>query len=246
MKTYGFHGLHGRPLPIACGVRSRRPDLDIFVVTGDGDCCAIGAGHWLHAIRYNMNLTILMLDNNIYGLTKMQTSPTTRQGERSNTHPRGSFFVELNPFSVNLSISNVSFVAQTVDWNPPHLYETIKRAHEHPGAAFVRIFQRCPHYTAHVFAPAQSDPTKVLVMTHPDGIPLDPIVARLYSNQVEHDPTDMAHARELAERTDGFVIGLFYQDAQRPRYDEMTALGADMSVPAKLAGLERALDRFTL
>jgi 2-oxoglutarate ferredoxin oxidoreductase subunit beta len=244
MKTYGFHGLHGRPLPIACGVKSRRPDLDVFVVTGDGDCCAIGAGHWIHALRYNMNLTILMLDNNIYGLTKMQTSPTTRRGERSNTHPDGSFFVELNPITVNLGISNISFVAQTVDWNPPHLYECIKRAHQHPGAAFVRIYQRCPHYTSHVFAAAQADPTKVRVMTHPDGIPLDPMVARMYSNQVEHDPADMQHARELAEQTDAFTIGLFYQNTDRPRYDDVTSIGVGMLLHDKLDGIEKALDRF--
>ncbi|MEZ5395919.1 MAG: thiamine pyrophosphate-dependent enzyme [Bryobacterales bacterium] len=246
MKTYGFHGLHGRPLPIACGVKSRRPDLDVFVVTGDGDCCAIGTAHWIHALRYNMNLTILMLDNNIYGLTKMQTSPTTHRGERSNTHPHGSFFVELNPIAVNLGISNISFVAQTIDWNPPHLYETIKRAHAHPGAAFVRIFQRCPHYTSHVFAAAQSDPTKVRVLVHPNGIPLDPMVARLYSNQVEHDPSDMAHARELADRTEAFTIGLFYQNTERPRYDDVTSVGVGMSLQDKLAGLQKTLDRFDI
>ena len=119
MKTYGFHGLHGRAFPLACGVRSRRPDLDIFVVTGDGDCCAIGTAHWIHAIRYNMNLTVLLLDNNIYGLTKMQTSPTTRPGERSNTHPKGSVLPALNPIQVTLGIENASFVAQTIDWHPP-------------------------------------------------------------------------------------------------------------------------------
>ena len=142
MSTYGFHGLHGRAFPVACGVRSRRPDLHIFVVTGDGDCCAIGTAHWIHTIRYNMDLTILLLDNNIYGLTKNQTSPTTRIGERSNTHPKGSFLSPLNPISVTLGITNASFVAQTIDWNPPHLYNTIKAAHEHQGLSFVRVLQR--------------------------------------------------------------------------------------------------------
>ena len=105
MSTYGFHGLHGRAFPVACGIRSRRPDLHMFVVTGDGDCCAIGTAHWIHAIRYNMDLTILLLDNNIYGLTKNQTSPTTRIGERSNTHPKGSYLPPLNPISVTLGIT---------------------------------------------------------------------------------------------------------------------------------------------
>ena len=90
MKTYGFHGLHGRAFPVACGVKSRRPDLHVFVVTGDGDCCAIGAGHWVHALRYNMDMTVILLDNNVYGLTKNQTSPTTRLGEHTNTHPHGA------------------------------------------------------------------------------------------------------------------------------------------------------------
>ena len=85
MGTYGFHSLHGRALPVAEGIRARRHDLSIFVVTGDGDCCAIGAGHWIHALRYNMKMTVLLLDNNIYGLTKKQTSPTTPAQTRTNT-----------------------------------------------------------------------------------------------------------------------------------------------------------------
>jgi len=133
ISTYGFHGLHGRAFPVAEGIRSRRPDLHMFVVTGDGDCCAIGTGHWIHAVRYNMDLTVLLLDNNIYGLTKNQTSPTTRTGEKSNTHPSGSSLPPLNPIAVTLGITNASFVAQTIDWNPPHLYSTIRAAYEHRG-----------------------------------------------------------------------------------------------------------------
>ncbi len=246
MKTYGFHGLHGRPLPIACGVKSRRPDLNVFVVTGDGDCCAIGTSHWIHALRYNMDLTILMLDNNIYGMTKMQTSPTTRTGEKSNTHPGGSFFTPINPTAVNLGISNVSFVAQTIDWNPPHLYQTLRQAFEHRGASFVRIFQRCPHYTPHVFASAQSDPSRVLVMTHDTGVPLDPLVAGLFPNRIEHDPSNLAEARELADRDDVFAIGLFYRNENRSCYNDVTARGVGMSKSEKLAGLEATLDRFAV
>ncbi|MEZ5400689.1 MAG: thiamine pyrophosphate-dependent enzyme [Bryobacteraceae bacterium] len=247
MGTYGFHGLHGRPLPIACGVRSRRPDLHLFVVTGDGDCCAIGAAHWIHAIRYNMDLTVLLLDNNIYGLTKMQTSPTTRHGEKSNTHPGGSFFAPLNPISVTLGIANASFVAQTIDWNPPHLYATIKAAHAHKGTSFVRVFQRCPHYTSHVFAPAQEDPSNVRVLTHPDGImPADPAVLRMFSSRVEHDPRDLAEARALADSDAMFTIGLFYRSDASYRYDHDTAHGLSMGRGDKLTALDRALDRFAV
>ena len=90
MGTYGFHGLHGRALPIAEGIKMRRPDLHVFVNTGDGDCCSIGAAHWLHAARYNMDMTVMMHDNNIYGLTNKQASPTSPRGTRSNTTPRGA------------------------------------------------------------------------------------------------------------------------------------------------------------
>jgi len=248
MKTYGFHGLHGRALPVAQGIRSRRPDLDIFVVTGDGDCCAIGTGHWIHSIRYNMNMTVLLLDNNIYGLTKAQTSPTTRMDERSNTHPMGSFFVPINPISVVLGIANASFVAQTVDWNPPHLYETVMAAHKHQGNSFVRIFQRCPHYTSHIFADAQQDTSKVLLMRHEDGIGLPEAVLNTFKNQVEHDPTDLARARELADQNNGNVlpIGLFYHNPNAQRYDKVTATGLEMSPPEKIAALDKALDQFMI
>lgn len=246
MATYGFHGLHGRPLPIACGVKSRRPDLHVFVVTGDGDCCAIGTAHWIHALRYNMDLTILLLDNNIYGLTKMQTSPTTRPGEKSNTHPHGAVLPALNPISVSLGINNVSFLAQTIDWNPPHLYQTIRKAYEHPGSGFVRIFQRCPHYTDHVFSTAQHDPQRILALEHADGIPIDPAVDRFFPNRVEHDPSDLQAARELAQREDVFVTGLFYRNPNQVRYDHASAKGAAMSPAAKLAGIERTLDRFQI
>ena len=128
MKTYGFHGIHGRALPIAEGVKMARPDLHVFVNTGDGDCCSIGAAHWVHAIRYNMNLTLMLHDNQIYGLTKMQASPTSPLGTKSNTTPRGSYLAALNPLSVTLGVQNVSFVAQAVDWIPEMLYDIIKAA----------------------------------------------------------------------------------------------------------------------
>ena len=118
MRTYGFHGIHGRALPIAEGIKLARPDLHVFVNTGDGDCCSIGAAHWIHAIRYNMNLTVLLHDNHIYGLTKKQASPTSPVGTKSNTTPRGSYLDAMSPLTVTLGIQNASFVAQAVDWIP--------------------------------------------------------------------------------------------------------------------------------
>ena len=246
MSTYGFHGLHGRAFPVACGIRARRPDLHMFVITGDGDCCAIGTAHWIHTIRYNMNLTILLLDNNVYGLTKNQTSPTSHLGERSNTYPKGSFLGPLNPISVTLGITNASFVAQTVDWNPPHLYNTIRAAYEHPGAAFVRILQRCPHFTSHVFAEPQRDLSQVLFMKHEHGIPLDPSIAKMFPNTVEHDPHNLAEARTLAESTDAYPIGLFYRNENALRYDRATSQGIHMPAAQKLEAIEKNLERFVI
>jgi 2-oxoglutarate ferredoxin oxidoreductase subunit beta len=246
MKTYGFHGLHGRALPVACGVRSRRPDLSIFVVTGDGDCCAIGTAHWIHAIRYNMDLTILLLDNNVYGLTKNQTSPTSRRGEKSNTQPRGSFFAPLSPISVVLGINNASFVAQTVDWNPPHLYATIRAAHEHKGASFVRILQRCPHFSSHVFAPAQEDYNQLLLMDNGDGITLEEPIKRMFPNRVNHNPRNLPEARALADRTDVYPIGLFYKNNEASRYDEVTAIGLGTTQTEKLTAINKMFDQFAV
>jgi 2-oxoglutarate ferredoxin oxidoreductase subunit beta len=227
-------------------VRARRPDLHIFMVTGDGDCCAIGTAHWIHAIRYNMDLTVLLLDNNIYGLTKNQTSPTTRTGEKSNTHPRGSVLPPLNPLSVTLGIANASFVAQTIDWNPPHLYNTIKAAHEHKGLSFVRVLQRCPHFTSHVFAGVQHDLSQVMLMTHENGIPLDANIARLFPNRAAHDPHDLQEAKRIAEREDVYPIGLLYRNQSAARYDLATSQGLGRTQQQKLAAVEKALDRFAV
>ena len=142
MKTYGFHSIHGRSLPVATGIKMTRPDLTVFTVMGDGDCCSIGAAHWVHAIRYNIDMVAMLLDNNIYGLTKNQTSPTTPQGHASNTQPLGSYLPALNPMEVTLGVTNASFVAQTADWVPAHLYQTIRAAYKHKGFSFVRVLQR--------------------------------------------------------------------------------------------------------
>ncbi|MCB9526110.1 MAG: 2-oxoglutarate oxidoreductase [Myxococcales bacterium] len=246
MGTYGFHGLHGRALPVAAGVKARRPELKVWVATGDGDCCSIGAGHWIHAIRYNMDMTVMLFDNAIYGLTKKQTSPTSPKGLSTNTHPRGAWLPPLNPTQATLGFTNVSFVAQTVDWNPVHLHATLKKAYEHKGLSFVRILQRCPTYTDKVFDDLQSDPRKILVLEHERGVPVDPALDRVFPTRQAHDPSDMGAARALAARDDVFAIGLLFQDESCPRYEDFTRRGLDMSVDDKLAGLDAALDRFAL
>ncbi|MHC4974065.1 MAG: thiamine pyrophosphate-dependent enzyme [Planctomycetota bacterium] len=220
MKTYGFHGIHGRALPVATGIKLRRPDLSVFVVMGDGDCCSIGAAHWIHAIRYNIDMVALLLDNNIYGLTKNQTSPTTPQGRKSNTQPQGSFLPALNPLSVTLGVTNASFVAQTADWVPGHLYATLQAAYRHRGFAFVRILQRCPVWVPELFQDAVLKPESTQLLVHAEGI-RDADSELIYKNQAPHDPADLDEARHLAEATDTVRIGLFYRDEAAPRYEDL-------------------------
>ncbi len=224
MKTYGFHGIHGRALPVATGVKLTRPELDVFVVMGDGDCVSIGAAHWIHALRYNVDMVALLLDNNIYGLTKKQTSPTTPQGYKSNTQPRGSYLPAMNPLEATLGVTNASFVAQTAEWVPAHLFATLKAAHQHRGFSFVRILQRCPHFTPDMYSEAVKKPALVQVLTHPEGIRVEGL-EQLYPNQVRHDPADIHAARELAEDASVIRLGLFFRDESRPRYEETRALG---------------------
>jgi 2-oxoglutarate ferredoxin oxidoreductase subunit beta len=246
LHAYGFHGLHGRALPVAEGVKARRPDLHVWVATGDGDCCSIGAGHWVHAVRYNMDMTVMLFDNAVYGLTKKQTSPTTPVGFVTNTHPRGAWLPPLNVVQATLGFTNVSFVARTVDWNPPHLYQTLKAAYHHRGLAFVHILQRCPTYTDEIFDEVRRDPDRILLLTHPDGVPADPAVERMYENRREHDPSDLAAARRWADHAERIAIGLFYRNPGAPRYDAYTAEGLGMTAAEKLAALDRELDRFAV
>ena len=177
MGTYGFHGLHGRALPIAEGIKMRRPDLHVFVNTGDGDCCSIGAAHWVHATRYNMDMTVMMHDNNIYGLTKKQASPTSPKGTFSNTTPRGSDLEAFDPLIATLGMSNLSFVAQVADWIPELLYKIISQAFHHRGFSFIRILQRCPEFLPDHFEACVQDPDKLLILTHDDGIQMTPGLA---------------------------------------------------------------------
>lgn len=247
MNTYGFHGLHGRAFPVACGVKFRRPDLNVFVVTGDGDCCSIGAGHWVHAIRYNMKMVALLFDNAIYGLTKKQTSPTSPIGTSSNTHPGGSFLPPINPIQSTLGLPNVSFVAQTADWKPAHLHATIRKAYEHPGLSFVRIIQRCPIWMNDSMEPTVKDPDAITVLNHENGIALDEKQLAKFRNVVTHDPSDLVKAREVAEIVNETVpIGLFYQNKTAYRYDEYGTHNLGISSENRVRAINELMDRYAV
>ncbi len=145
MNTYGFHTIHGRAPAIATGLRLARPDLKVFVVTGDGDGLSIGGNHLLHVLRRNVNVTILLFNNKVYGLTKGQYSPTTEFGKATKSTPMGSADRPVSPCAFALG-SGATFVARMVDRNVAHMEETLKRAAQHAGAAFVEILQNCNVY----------------------------------------------------------------------------------------------------
>jgi len=247
MKTYGFHGLHGRAFPVAEGVKFRRPDLHVFVITGDGDCCSIGAGHWVHAIRYNMKMVVLLFDNSIYGLTKKQTSPTSPLGTKTNTHPTGSVLPPINPIQSTLGLANVSFVAQTVDWKPAHLNATIKKAYDHPGLAFVRIVQRCPIWMRENYEPTVKDPDAITVLNHENGIVLEQDALKKFRHIQEHDPSDIVKAREVAELVkETTPIGLFYQNKKAARYDEYGAHNLGIPVEDRINAIKSLMDKYAI
>ncbi|BFU42183.1 2-oxoacid:ferredoxin oxidoreductase subunit beta [Krasilnikovia sp. MM14-A1004] len=142
MNTYGMHSIHGRAPAIATGLSSSRPDLSVWVVTGDGDALSIGGNHLIHALRRNVNLKILLFNNRIYGLTKGQYSPTSELGKITKSTPAGSADSPFNPLSLALG-AEATFVARTIDSDRKHLQSVLRAAAEHKGSAFVEIYQNC-------------------------------------------------------------------------------------------------------
>ena len=151
MNTYGMHSIHGRAPAIATGLATTRPDLDVWVVTGDGDSLSIGGNHLIHALRRNVNLTILLFNNQIYGLTKGQYSPTSEVAKVTKSTPFGSLEQPFNPLSLALG-AEATFVARTHDMDRKHMMETFRRAHQHRGASFVEIYQNCNVFNDGAFA----------------------------------------------------------------------------------------------
>src|ERR671938_546840 len=150
LDTYGMHSIHGRAPAIATGLAVSRPDLSVFVVTGDGDALSIGGNHLIHALRRNVNLTILLFNNRIYGLTKGQYSPTSEPGKITKSTPAGSVDEPFNPVSLALG-AEATFVARTLDSDRKHLTSVLRQAVEHRGSALVEIYQNCPIFNDGAF-----------------------------------------------------------------------------------------------
>ena len=145
MDTYGFHGIHGRASSIASGLKMARPDLDVWVTSGDGDLLSIGGNHFIHTLRRNLDLVIMMFNNKIYGLTKGQYSPTSEHGKVTKSSPFGTLEEPFNPLTLALG-SGGSFVARTMDRDPKHMQDIIAKGKGHKGTAFIEIFQNCNIY----------------------------------------------------------------------------------------------------
>ena len=159
MNTYGIHGIHGRAPAIATGLKIARPDLQVWVITGDGDALSIGGNHFVHAIRRNPDLKVIMFNNRIYGLTKGQYSPTSPVGKVTKSSPMGAIDSPLNPLSVAIGCE-ATFVARAIDVSIKHLTEVLRRAGEHHGTAFVEVYQNCNVFNDGAFEYATSRETK--------------------------------------------------------------------------------------
>jgi 2-oxoglutarate/2-oxoacid ferredoxin oxidoreductase subunit beta len=172
MNTFGFHGIHGRASAIATGVKIANPDLQVWVVTGDGDALAIGGNHFIHTIRRNIDIKILLFNNQIYGLTKGQYSPTSKVGQVTKTSPWGVVEYPFNPIAVALG-AGASFVARSTDRDPKGLQDVLHAAAAHKGTAFVEIFQNCVIFNDGAFNDLSNKETKSdRTMMLEDGKPL--------------------------------------------------------------------------
>ncbi len=172
MNTFGFHTIHGRAPAFATGIKASRPELSVWVVTGDGDGLSIGGNHLLHAIRRNLDIQILLFNNRVYGLTKGQYSPTSLVGMRTKTSPQGSIDHPIDPITFALG-SGATFVARTIDVDASHLQEMLRRAHDHQGTAFIEILQNCPVFNDDTWKELQNRKSRTdtaLVLEH--GKPL--------------------------------------------------------------------------
>jgi len=266
MNTYGFHSIHGRAPAIASGLKAFRPDLSVWVATGDGDALSIGGNHFIHVLRRNLDINILLFNNRIYGLTKGQYSPTSEQGKITKSTPFGSVDHPFNPASVALGADG-SFVARSIDVEAKHLQDLIRRAYEHRGTAFIEILQNCNIFNDGAFASLTDKDTKAdhqLVLEHGkplifgksrnkglrmrghslDVVQLENGISE--SDLVVHDENDSALAFMLSlvgPPEFPVPIGVF-RARQRPAYE--TALAAQMQSAIQRQGngdLEELLSR---
>ena len=246
MDTYGFHTIHGRAPAIASGVKIAKPELSVWVVTGDGDGLSIGGNHTIHMLRRNLDLNVMLFNNRIYGLTKGQYSPTSEVGKVTKSTPMGSLDIPFNPLSLALGAGS-TFVARTIDKETKHLQTMIKDSYEHKGTSFLEIYQNCNIFNDGAFSPLTDRETKldnVLLLENgkplvfgqgqSKGIRLDgnkPEIVELgkkwsESDLLVHDSSDYVIASMLANMTYSpdfpDPVGIFYK-IDAPTYEDLVA-----------------------
>jgi 2-oxoglutarate ferredoxin oxidoreductase subunit beta len=263
MNTFGMHSIHGRATAIASGLKASRPELSVWIVSGDGDCLSIGGNHTIHLLRRNFNVTLLLFNNEIYGLTKGQYSPTSEQHKITKSTPVGSIDHPFNPSALALG-ADATFVARSMDRDPKHLQSMILRAHQHKGASFLEIYQNCNIFNDgafEIFTEKKSKPEEALFLEHSKplvfgaarnkGIKLDglqPVMVELGNGFGEndlwvHDEKDFFKAQILTRffdnpQTEGHLprpFGVFYE-GDRPCYEDVMAMQIEESVGIKGKG----------
>jgi 2-oxoglutarate ferredoxin oxidoreductase subunit beta len=256
LDTYGMHSIHGRAPAIATGLATSRPDLSVWVVTGDGDALSIGGNHLIHALRRNVNLTILLFNNQIYGLTKGQYSPTSEVGKITKSTPMGSVDHPFNPVSLALG-AEASFVARTTDTDRKHLTEILRAAAEHRGTSLVEIYQNCPIFNDGAFGLIKDRSEQEARIVHlADGQPVGvgpegdrQLLVRGPGGSMEFVPEAAAQGREVVvhdagapDPTQAFALsrldspqmthvpmGIF-RSVTRPTYDDLVRAQVDAAI----------------
>jgi 2-oxoglutarate/2-oxoacid ferredoxin oxidoreductase subunit beta len=257
MNTYGMHSIHGRAPAIATGLATTRPDLSVWVVTGDGDALSIGGNHLIHTLRRNVNFKVLLFNNRVYGLTKGQYSPTSELGMKTKSTPMGSIDWPFNPISLAIG-AEATFVARAIDTDKKGMTEVLRAAAEHRGSAFVEIFQNCPIFNDDAFDEVRDDKEGVNRIVLRDG---EPIVwgaekqkalrqrsdgsiedcasddAGVLVHDASHESASLAFAlsRVSQETHGGTPVGVF-RNVERPVYDDLMAEQLETAVAQQGAG----------
>ena len=265
METYGFHTIHGRAPAVATGVKLANPDLDVWIITGDGDALSIGGNHTMHLLRRNLNCQVLLFNNEIYGLTKGQYSPTSREGTRSPSTPFGSVDHPARPCAFALG-AGARFVARAYDVSK-QLVDVLKAAHRHKGTAFVEIFQNCIVYNADVFAGFTEKANQNHQLWLEDGKPMlfdagtkgialdsDKLMLKVVdvvdgdwqaAGVLVHDITNRTVAHMLVEMPFGpfpMALGILYDDPQ-PTFEEAVIAQNEQIAAGKKPDLQSLISK---
>lgn len=257
MNTYGMHSIHGRATAIASGLKAARPDLSVWIITGDGDSLSIGGNHLIHLLRRNFDTNILLFNNQIYGLTKGQYSPTSEKGKKTKSTPMGSIDHPFNPLALCLG-ADASFVARTMDRDPVHMREMLKRSNDHKGTSLLEIYQNCNVFNDGAFFSMTDKQTKLNTTLYLQdkqpltfgndnamGIRLDglsPQVVSLDEFSADdlwiHDENDRVKASMLSRFFDSELprpFGVFYSE-ERTLYEEALVAQIDDAIASKGQG----------